>query len=140
MRMIIQDSHTHGIGYLNHLNSVLRKGFISTNIKKLIKKHQSSCVTCHHLRLLSSTSKQSPQTALIYSKSPPFSTSQIDFAGPFQRKEGVKAYKLVVTCSWSDGVLFQALPSLTASDTLRALEIAMAAVGRTTPAMPRLCF
>ena len=56
VRRVIQDSHTHGLGYLNHLNSVLRKGFISTNLKKLIKKHQSSCVTCRRLRLLPSTS------------------------------------------------------------------------------------
>ena len=57
----------------------------------------------------------------------------MDFAGPFQLNGGVKAYTLVVYCSWFGGVLFQALPSLTASDTLRYLEVAMAIVSRTTP-------
>ena len=90
VRMIVHDHHIHGIGFLTHFNSILRKGFISVNLKKLIKKYQSKCVTCRKIRLLPSSSEQSPQNVLIYANGPPFASCKIDFAGEFYLKDNLK--------------------------------------------------
>ena len=85
------------------------------------------------MRLLPSSSEQSPQNVLIYANGPPFSSCQIDFAGEFLLKDNLKTYCLVTVCSWSGAVIFQPLLSMTAAETLKALELSMASIGRTAP-------
>ena len=133
IRLIINDIHMHGSGFLNHFNAVLREGYYAVNLKKIIKHFLSKCVTCRKFRLLPSSSEQSPQTTLIYANGAPFDSVQVDFAGEFFLQDRIKAYVLLTICAWSGAVTFQPITSLTATDTLKALEVSMNSVGRTLP-------
>jgi hypothetical protein len=133
MEMIVEDAHLHGIGFLSHLQSVLKSGVVSLNIKKIVKKHQARCARCRRIRMLPSQNTETPDNTLIFSNLPPFACIQMDVAGHFELKDQVKAYCLISCCSWSSAVLFSPLRSLSATEVLQGLETAMTSVG---PGMP----
>ena len=133
MEMIVEDAHLHGIGFLSHLQAVMKSGVVSLNVKKLVKKYQARCARCRRIRMLPSHNTETPDNTLVFSNLPPFACIQMDVAGYFELKDQVKAYCLISCCSWSSAVLFSPLRSLSATEVLQGLETAMTSVGRGMP-------
>ena len=120
----------HNIGFLSHLQAVMKTGVVSLNIKKLIKRCQARCTRCRRIRLLPSNNTETPDNTMIFSNLPPFSCIQMDIAGDFKLKNQEKAYCLISVCSWSSAALLAPLKSLSASEVLQGLETSMTSIGR----------
>ena len=52
MEMILEDAHLHRIGFLSHLQTVMKSGIVSLNGKKPVNGYQAHCIRRCRTRLL----------------------------------------------------------------------------------------
>jgi hypothetical protein len=124
----VQLKHAGVEAMLTHL----RSEYWIIGARRLCKKIKGQCFPCRRLDEPAVTQPVAPLAEHRLVKSPPFSVTGLDHAGPLYciDAEGQKFYILLLTCAVTRGVHLELVESVSAADTVRALRRFMARRGK----------
>ena len=98
-------------------------GFWIVNSSSLVGQHISKCVTCRKLRAVPQQQMMAELPTDRLKQVPPFTSSAVDYFGPFYIREGrkeMKRYGVLFTCMASRAIHLEIATSLTTDSFLNA--------------------
>jgi hypothetical protein len=130
-RKIITDGHQHGEGMIFAYSRILTQGYLVIRGKVLLKRTLNSCVGCLKIKLIPSQASLGRDETELHANSLPMQICYVDIAGHWMlpvikgSKTKVKAWIILLTCSWSRFVKIQPLERIDADSVLTGLTVAL---------------